>query len=140
MKRGEVVDAETAAKLVSIINREMNTHDPFRAVMWPSSQLRKIENLSSTINLLNRPVRRKLLHLLCSYDDLLIALLVQPTISDDGYGVLMTIGIYDYDGNNGRGAYDGPLFFSDDEAVKDKVQSFIAQGEKSIIFKTVEAL
>lgn len=143
-KRGEVVDAETAAKIAYTFNNaEGGMDDPFRAIIWPQSKLNQIENVPTVVNLLDHPCRRNLIHLLCMDDrlyDRLVWLATVPTISDYGYMITIMFGTCNYDGDDLTGYEGYPLAFSDDEAIKIKMQAYLAQKNKSTRFSSVESL
>jgi hypothetical protein len=95
MKRGEVVDAETAEKIAE----EMRHMDNYiRPIIWPARKADQAET-DWDISLEGFPVRRPLAHLVCQDDD--IFCLASITIQNpyDDYWVMTTVRMYDYDGN-----------------------------------------
>jgi len=146
-KSRETVDAETAARITNMLNESeigMSPDDPFRAVIWPRSQLCKVQDLSSVVNLRDYPCQRRLIHILCLREDVLsdrvVVLTVLPTIADAGYMITLLLFMCDYDGQNMTGVEGYPLTFSDDEIVKRQMETFLAKKNRSTQFKSVEAL
>lgn len=67
MKRGEVVDAETAVKIIQQWQSASSDWDG-RAVIWPLSRAAQAILNTHKVNLAEYPCRRSLLHLVCLPD------------------------------------------------------------------------
>ena len=94
MKRGEVVDAETAAKIAG-------ANTGFRAVIWPDRLFQQALKACTKIDLSARPCVRHLTHLWCRPDFVVIynvnpLYVPMPSIAADMYGLVVQTNKCDY--------------------------------------------
>jgi hypothetical protein len=93
-KHGQVVDAETAEKIVAQYRKH---REDMRAVIWPYKQFVVAMQQPGTIDLSQQPCQRPLAHLICA-PDMIISLGVSPYLQYGQYGLAFDFVQYDYDG------------------------------------------
>src|SRR5262245_2940319 len=130
MKRGEVVDAETASRIVEKFrwiaggNRKREIVESIRPVIWPEKKAPKINEmieLVDHVNLLERPCAKPLLHLICFPEQILMIGSIPNILPGDSYALFTHIGVCSYLGDLKTG-FGWDLFFDSEEA-KNKAMS-----------------
>lgn len=94
MKRGEVVDAETAERITA---RYRQHREDMRAVIWPYKQVVVAMQQAGVIDLSQQPCQRALVHMMCDPDKI-ICLGVSPYLQYGEYGLAFDFFKFDYDG------------------------------------------
>jgi len=135
MKRGQVVDAETAEKITSELQ---HLDENLRPVIWPAVEADKAEGESWEITLEGFPIHRPLLHLVCGEEDI-FCLSSIPVRSGNQYFVMTGVRHASYDGDIDD-EVEMPMFWTQSKMLARQKRKLVEVAHRKWIFSIEEII